>query len=185
MGRLLFDGHAARPARPAGLRDRQRLARCPDDVATRIGSARHRDQLGPVVGRRDEPRTDLQRARPDHSRRRHRGAADRWSAGRSTGWVSDGCGSTARSRPPRSSANSTTSKGSSTSSTPSTRRAPTGRATTRIGRKPPLRTGRRCPPRTGSANCRPGCRPSWAASCGCRPRRSTSTRRSRSWAWTR
>ena len=33
-------------------------------------------QLGPVVRRRHEQQTDLQRARPDHARRRHRGAAD-------------------------------------------------------------------------------------------------------------
>ena len=67
VGWLLFDGLAARSAGSNGVRDRERVARRPDGLATRIGLARNHDQLGPVVGRRDEPLADLQRAGPDHS----------------------------------------------------------------------------------------------------------------------
>ncbi len=73
VGGLLFDGFASGSAGSNGVRKRERVARRPGGVATRIGSARNHDQLGPVVGRRDEPLADVQRSGPDHSCRRHRG----------------------------------------------------------------------------------------------------------------
>ena len=123
----------------------------PDGVATRIGSARNHDQLGPVVGRRDEPIADVQRSRPDHSRRRHRGVGVAGGWQRSPGWVSHGCASIAPSPPPPSSANSVTSKGCSGSSTPGA--SPTDRPSARrIDPWCPFGIGRRYPPRTGSAD---------------------------------
>ena len=70
---LLLDVVAAGFARAGGVRLRECVARCPGRVATRIGSACHHDQLGPVVRRRRRPLTDLQCSRSHRSRRRHRG----------------------------------------------------------------------------------------------------------------
>ena len=62
VGWLLFHGFASGFAGSNGVRKRERVARRPDDMATRIGSARNNHQLGPVVGRRDEPLADVQRS---------------------------------------------------------------------------------------------------------------------------
>ena len=174
VGRLLLDGLAARFAGSTGLRDRECLARRADDVATRVRVARHRDQLGPVVGRRDESVADLQRARPDHARRRHRGAG---VAGRRP-LTRVGVG---RLRLDRAVAATpefrdlgyfeTVASRSSTAASVEHEAIPVGPGSIR-GRRAPdwSHNVRRGPARP---NCRPGCGPSWPANCGCRRRRSS------------
>ena len=58
VGRLLFGGLAAGLPGAGRLRLRECVARRPGRVATSIGSARNRDQLGPVVGGGSRPLAD-------------------------------------------------------------------------------------------------------------------------------
>ena len=151
VGWLLFDGFASGFAGSNGVRKRERVARRPDGLATRIGSTRNHDQLGPVVGRRDEPLADVQRSGPDHSCRRYRGV------GVAGGWQphSGGCRTAAprsrRRRHPRIPRTRLLRKGAR--GVRHGRASPTDRSpATGIDPQRPFRIGRRYPPRTGSAN---------------------------------
>ncbi len=74
VGRVLIDVVPPGCARARCIRRCECVARRPGRVATGIGSARHCDQLGPVVRYRRRPLTDFQCSRSHLSCRRHRGS---------------------------------------------------------------------------------------------------------------